>query len=180
MCVWKRCRIPSPFTFYEKKTSKLAYTYGGGGWRTRSSGGSSHTACEIERIGEEAAEESKRVMGRVTVVVLTLVPEKKMDRLYTGGHYRTQREVGLLYPGSDWVTKEGPPLRMAKLPGIGEGRVSFFPLTHTRKQYTVCVCVCVGEQQYNPKENEVQSRIGSSGDPFFPLLASLDFSYIYL
>lgn len=60
-----------------------------------------------------------------------------------------------------------PPLRMAKRLELAKGELPFsHSHTHTQTIYRVCVCV-LGSNNITPKENEVQSRIGSSSDPFF-------------
>lgn len=122
-------------------------------------------------------------------MALPLVPEKKKKMkkkkkgVYTEEAITEPRGRFGAYPGSDRVTKA--PSKNGETPGIGEGRVAIFPLTHTHANNIPCVCVCVlGSNNITPKENEVQSRIGSSSDPFFFFLSFsqhplYNFSYIY-
>lgn len=82
-------------------------------------------------------------------MALPLVPEKKKKMkkkkkgVYTEEAITEPRGRFGAYPGSDRVTKA--PSKNGETPGIGEGRVAIFPLTHTHANNIPCVCVCARE-----------------------------------
>lgn len=147
VCVWKRCRIPSPFTFYEKKRVKPVYLRGVGGERGHRKGHHTQPA-KYKELAKKMLKKAKGLRGGLQwLSPSSLKKKKKMKKkkkgVYTEEAITEPRGRFGAYPGSDRVTKA--PSKNGETPGIGEGRVAIFPLTHTHTQtiYRVCVCVCV-------------------------------------